>query len=184
MTFLIADFYVIELLWNLAFAFFGGIGSGIDAAGLAPLVEIIFEYTTDIKLLELSNLDCPILRKLMIEAPGPYHHSVVVGSMVEAAASEIGANPLMAKVCGYYHDIGKVKKPLYFIENQTSGKNKHDKLAPAMSRRILIAHVKDGVDIAREHKLGQKIVDTIQQSHGTSMMISFFEKAKQLKGDK
>jgi len=184
MTFLIADFYVIELLWNLAFAFFGGIGSGIVAAGIAPLVEIIFEYTTDIKLLELSNLDCPILRKLMIEAPGTYHHSVIVGSMVEAAASEIGANPLMAKVCGYYHDIGKVKKPLYFIENQTSGKNKHDKLAPAMSRRILIAHVKDGVDIAREHKLGQKIVDTIQQSHGTSMMIYFFEKAKQLKGDK
>ena len=184
MTFLTADFYVIELLWNLAFAFFGGIGSGIVAAGLAPLVEIIFEYTTDIKLLELSNLDCPILRKLMIEAPGTYHHSVIVGSMVEAAASEIGANPLMAKVCGYYHDIGKVKKPLYFIENQTGGKNKHDKLAPAMSRRILIAHVKDGVDIAREHKLGQKIVDTIQQSHGTSMMIYFFEKAKQLKGDK
>jgi len=91
---------------------------------------------------------------------------------------------LMAKVCGYYHDIGKVKKPLYFIENQINGKNKHDKLAPSMSRRILIAHVKDGVDIAREHKLGQKIVDTIQQSHGTSLMFYFFEKAKQLKGDK
>ncbi len=184
MTFLSADFYVIELLWNLAFAFLGGIGSGIVAAGLAPLVEIIFEYTTDIKLLELSNLDCPILRKLMIEAPGTYHHSVIVGSMVEAAASEIGANPLMAKVCGYYHDIGKVKKPLYFIENQINGKNKHDKLAPSMSRRILIAHVKDGVEIAREHKLGQKIVDTIQQSHGTSLISFFYEKAKQLKGDK
>ena len=184
MTFLIADFYIIELMWNLAFAFLGGVGSGIVAAGLAPLVEIIFEYTTDIKLLELSNLDCPILRKLMIEAPGTYHHSVIVGSMVEAAASEIGANPLMAKVCGYYHDIGKVKKPLYFIENQANGKNKHDKLAPSMSRRILIAHVKDGVDIAREHKLGQTIVDTIQQSHGTSLMGYFYEKAKQLKGDK
>ncbi len=184
MTFLSADFYIIELLWNLLFAFLGGIGSGIVAAGLAPLVEIIFEYTTDIKLLELSNLDTPILRKLMMEAPGTYHHSVVVGSMVEAAASEIGANPLMAKVCGYYHDIGKVKKPLYFIENQTNGKNKHDKLAPSMSRRILIAHVKDGVEIARENKLGQTIVDTIQQSHGTSLISYFYEKAKQLKGDK
>ncbi len=184
MTFLSADFYVSELLWNLSFAFLGGIGSGIVAAGLAPLVEIIFEYTTDIKLLELSNLDCPILRKLMIEAPGTYHHSVIVGSMVEAAASEIGANPLMAKVCGYYHDIGKVKKPLYFIENQSNGKNKHDKLAPSMSRRILIAHVKDGVEIAMEHKLGQTIADTIQQSHGTSLISYFYEKAKQLKGDK
>jgi putative nucleotidyltransferase with HDIG domain len=184
MTFLSADFYMIDLLWNLLFAFLGGIGSGIVAAGLAPLVEIIFEYTTDIKLLELSNLDTPILRKLMMEAPGTYHHSVVVGSMVEAAASEIGANPLMAKVCGYYHDIGKVKKPLYFIENQVTGKNKHDKLAPSMSRRILIAHVKDGVEIARENKLGQTIVDTIQQSHGTSLISYFYEKAKLLKGDK
>jgi putative nucleotidyltransferase with HDIG domain len=184
LTFLGANFYLIEMLWNLTFAFLGGIGAGIVAAGLAPLVEIIFEYTTDIKLLELSNLDCPMLRKLMIEAPGTYHHSVVVGSMVEAAASEIGANPLMAKVCGYYHDIGKVRKPLYFIENQANGKNKHDKLAPSMSRRILIAHVKDGVDIARELKLGQIIVDTIQQSHGTSLMSYFFEKAKQLKADK
>jgi putative nucleotidyltransferase with HDIG domain len=184
MTFLNANFYVVDLMWNSLFAFLGGVGSGIVAAGLAPLVEIIFEYTTDIKLLELSNLDCPILRKLMIEAPGTYHHSVVVGSMVEAAASEIGANPLLAKVGGYYHDIGKVRKPLYFIENQVNGKNKHDKLAPSMSRRILIAHVKDGVDIARELKLGQSIVDAIQQSHGTSLMRYFFDKAKQLKGDK
>lgn len=184
MTFLSSNFYVVDLMWNSLFAFLGGVGSGIVAAGLAPLVEIIFAYTTDIKLLELSNLDCPILRKLMIEAPGTYHHSVVVGSMVEAAASEIGANPLLAKVGGYYHDIGKVRKPLYFIENQVNGKNKHDKLAPSMSRRILIAHVKDGVDIARELKLGQAIVDAIQQSHGTSLMRYFFEKAKQLKGDK
>ena len=184
MTFLNANFYVVDLMWNSLFAFLGGVGSGIVAAGLAPLVEIIFEYTTDIKLLELSNLDCPILRKLMIEAPGTYHHSVVVGSMVEAAASEIGANPLLAKVGGYYHDIGKVRKPLYFIENQVNGKNKHDKLAPSMSRRILIAHVKDGVDIARDLKLGQSIVDAIQQSHGTSLMRYFFDKAKQLKGDK
>jgi len=184
LTFLSVSFYIGEFFWNWGFAFLGGIGSGIVAAGFTPLIELIFDYTTDIKLLELSNLDCPILRKLMIEAPGTYHHSVVVGSMVEAAASEIGANPLMAKVCGYYHDIGKVKKPLYFIENQTHGRNKHDKLAPSMSRRILIAHVKDGADIAREIKLGQKIVDTILQSHGTSLMSYFYEKARQLKGDK
>ncbi|UCD33488.1 MAG: HDIG domain-containing protein [Desulfobacterales bacterium] len=118
----------------------------------------------------------------MIEAPGTYHHSVVVGSMVEAAASEIGANPLLAKVCGYYHDIGKIKKPMYFIENQTNGINKHDKLAPSMSSLILISHVRDGVDMAKKYKLGAVILDTIKQSHGTSLISFFYEKAKQLKG--
>jgi putative nucleotidyltransferase with HDIG domain len=161
----------------------GGIGTGIVSAGIVPLLEIAFDYTTDISLPELSNLDRSILRRLMIEAPGTYHHSVIVGSLVEAAAAEIGANPLLAKVCGYYHDIGKIKKPLYFIENQTDGKNKHDKLAPSMSKRILIAHVKDGVEMAGKYKLGRVITDTIRQSHGTSLISYFYEKAKQLKGE-
>ena len=164
---------ITKLLWDWAFAFTGGVGAGIVTAGITPLIEIAFGYTTDIKLLELANLDQPILRRLMIEAPGTYHHSVVVGTMVEAAASEIDANSLLAKVCGYYHDIGKIKKPLYFIENQTNGINRHDKLAPSMSSLILIAHIKDGVEIARKNKLGQVIIDTISQSHGTSL-ISFF----------
>lgn len=171
------------LAWDSSLAFIGGITSGIITLGIAPLVEMAFGYTTDITLLELANLDRPILRRLMIEAPGTYHHSVIVGSLVEAAATEIGANPLLAKVCGYYHDIGKVKKPLYFIENQTDGRNKHDKLAPSMSSLILIAHVKDGVDIAQKQKLGQIIMDTIQQHHGTSLIHYFFEKAKQIKGE-
>jgi putative nucleotidyltransferase with HDIG domain len=119
----------------------------------------------------------------MIEAPGTYHHSVIVGSMVEAAASEINANSLLAKVCGYYHDIGKVKQPLYFIENQANGRNKHDKLAPSMSSLILIAHIKTGVEVARENRLGQEIIDTIRQHHGTSLIQYFYEKAKQLKGE-
>ena len=123
-----------KLMWDWGFAFSGGIGAGIVTAGIAPLVEIAFDYTTDIKLLELANLDQPILRRLMLEAPGTYHHSVIVGTMVEAAASEIGANPSLAKVCGYFHDIGKIKKPLYFIENQANGVNRHDKLAPSMSK--------------------------------------------------
>ena len=114
----------------------------------------------------------------MIEAPGTYHHSVIVGSLVEAAATQIGANPLLAKVCGYYHDIGKIRKPLYFIENQAEGRNKHDKLAPSMSSLILIAHIKDGVETARENKLGQVIIDTIRQHHGTSIIKFFYEKAK------
>jgi hypothetical protein len=177
-----ADFAGLKLLWDWGLAFLGGIVSAIVTVGIAPLLEMSFRYTTDITLLELANLDRPILRQLMIEAPGTYHHSVIVGSMSEAAAADIGANPLMAKVCGYYHDIGKVKKPLYFIENQANGVNRHDKLAPSMSSLILIAHVKDGVDIARQNKLGQPIIDTIQQHHGTSLISYFFEKAKHLKG--
>jgi hypothetical protein len=182
------DLYLAELsgaklLWDWAFAFMGGIGAGIVAAGIVPLVEIAFGYTTDISLLELASLDRPILRRLMIEAPGTYHHSVIVGSLVEAAASEIGANPLLAKVCGYYHDIGKIKKPLYFIENQKGGINKHDHLAPSMSSLILISHIKYGVEIARKHKLGQIITDNIRQHHGTSIIKYFYEKARQQKGD-
>ena len=172
-----ADMADLKMVWDCTFALVGGIGAGVVAAGLAPLIEIAFNYTTDIKLLELANLDRPLLRQLMIEAPGTYHHSVVVGSLVEAAADEIGANPLLAKVCGYYHDIGKIKKPLYFIENQRDGKNRHDKLAPSMSKTILIAHVKDGVAMARENKLGQVIIDTIRQSHGTSLIKYFYIKA-------
>ncbi len=177
------DCFSFDFIWNLVFAFIGGIGAGAVTTGIAPLFEMIFDYTSDIKLLELANLDRPILRRLMLEAPGTYHHSVVVGSMVEAAAAEIGVNPLAAKVCGYYHDIGKLKKPLYFIENQTNGKNKHDKLAPSMSSLILISHIKDGVEIARQNKLGDIIINAIQQHHGTSLISYFYGKAKKIKGD-
>ncbi len=144
---------------------------------------MIFGYTTDIKLLELANLERPILRKLMLEAPGTYHHSVIVGSLGEAAAATIGANPLLAKVSGYYHDVGKIKKPLYFIENQIACKNKHDKLAPSMSSLILTSHVRDGVEIAKRYRLGKAIVDIIQQHHGTSLIVYFYEKSKKLKGE-
>jgi hypothetical protein len=170
-------------VWSGAFAFLGGIGAGVVAAGVVPLAEIAFGYTTDISLLELANLERPVLRQLMIAAPGSYHHSVIIGSMVEAAAAEIGANPLLAKVTGYYHDIGKIKKPQYFIENQRNGKNKHDRLAPSMSSLILIAHIKEGVEIAREHKLCPVIIDGIRQHHGTSLIRYFYEKARQLKGE-
>lgn len=172
-----------KIFWDWAFAFAGGVTAGILTAGIVPLLEMAFGYTTDITLLELANLERPILRRLMLEAPGTYHHSVVVGSMVEAAAAEIGANPVLAKVCGYYHDIGKIKKPLYFIENQTDGRNRHDKLAPSMSSLILISHVKDGVEIAKQHKLGQEIIDTIRQHHGASLIRFFYEKAKKIKGE-
>lgn len=174
---------IVKLMWDWAFAFSGGIVVSIISLGLAPLIEMVFGYKTDVTLLELANLDRPILRRLMLEAPGTYHHSVVVGTMVEAAAAEIGANSLKAKVCGYYHDIGKINKPLYFIENQSDGKNKHDKLAPSMSALILISHIKDGVEIARAHKLGQEIIDVIRQHHGTSLISFFYDRAKQQKGE-
>ncbi len=173
----------LKLVWDWAFGILGGLSAGILTTGLAPVVEMTFAYTTDIKLLELANLDRPVLRQLMLEAPGTYHHSVIVGNLVEAAADTVGANPLLAKVGGYYHDIGKIKKPLYFIENQLAGKNKHDKLAPSMSSLILTSHVKDGVETAKRHRLGNAIVDVIQQHHGSSLITFFYEKAKKLKGE-
>ncbi len=173
----------LKLVWDWAFGLFGGMSSGILTTGFAPVVEMTLAYTTDIKLLELSNLDRPILRKLMLEAPGTYHHSVIVGSLGEAAAAAIGANPLLAKVSGYYHDIGKIEKPLYFIENQGTGKNRHDKLAPSMSSLIITSHVRDGVETAKRNRLGKAIVDIIQQHHGTGLISYFYEKAKRLKGE-
>ncbi len=165
----------------------GGLFAGVIVSGLSPLVEFIFGYTTDSKLLELANLDQPVLKELLLQAPGSYHHSVIVANMVEAAAESIGANPLLAKVAAYYHDVGKIKKPLYFIENQ-AGENKHEKLAPSMSALILIAHVKDGVELARQAKLGREIRDIIAQHHGTSLITYFYDKAvkaaEKEKGDK
>lgn len=176
-------FFGVEVLWDWGFALQAGIVAGMITTGIAPLIELAFGFTTDITLLEFANFEQPLLRRLMIEAPGTYHHSVIVGSLVEAAAADIGANPLLAKVCGYYHDIGKLKQPLYFIENQMDGKNRHDKLAPSMSSLILISHVKAGVDLAKKNKLGEAIIDTIQQHHGSSIITYFYEKAKQQKGE-
>ncbi len=172
-----------NLVWDWAFGLLGGVSSGILTTGFAPVVEMTFAYTTGIKLLELANLDRPILRKLMLQTPGTYHHSVIVGSLGEAGAATIGANPLLAKVSGYYHDIGKIRKPLYFIENQEARKNRHDKLAPSMSSLILTSHVRDGVEMAKSDKLGKAIVDIIQQHHGTSLITYFYEKARKLKGE-
>lgn len=167
-----------QLGYKIVLGLFGGLLSAVVVNGIIPLVESLFKYTTDIKLLELANMNSPILRELMVQAPGTYHHSMIVGSLVEAAAEEIGANPLLSRVAAYYHDIGKVRKPLYFIENAGGQRNKHDKLAPSMSALILTSHVKDGVELARERKLGSPIVDIIQQHHGTALIKFFYEKAK------
>ncbi|HJX34205.1 MAG TPA: HDIG domain-containing protein, partial [Desulfatiglandales bacterium] len=169
----------VETLVALTLGFIGGVLAGVIATGIIPLAEMIFDFTTDMKLLELANLDQPLLRELMVQAPGTYHHSVIVSSMVEATAKAIKANPLIAKVSAYYHDIGKMGKPLYFIENQAGGENRHDKLAPSMSNLILISHVKEGVELAQKHKLGREIIDIIQQHHGKSLISYFYSKARE-----
>ncbi len=176
--FLTGRSFEVDLLWKLCFGFFGGVASAVVVNGTIPLIESFFKYTTDIKLLELANMNSPILRQLMIEAPGTYHHSILVGNLAEAAAEAINANPLLTRVAAYYHDIGKIKKPLYFIENSGGQRNKHDKLAPSMSALILTSHVKDGVELAREHKLGAEIIDIIQQHQGTTLIKFFYERAK------
>ncbi len=174
---------IIIILKETALAFSGGVVSGIISAGLTPLIEMIFGYTTEIKLLEFANLDQPIMKRLMIEAPGTYNHSVIVATLAEAAASAINANRLKTKVCAYYHDIGKLGQPLYFIENQANGKNKHDKISPSMSALILIKHVKKGIELAKENKLSTEVIDTIQQHHGTTLIKYFYNKHIQQKGE-
>jgi putative nucleotidyltransferase with HDIG domain len=159
--------------------FIGGVLAGVISTGIIPLVEMAFDFTTDLKLLELANLDQPLLRELMVQAPGTYHHSVIVSNMVEATAKAINANPQLAKVSAYYHDIGKIRKPLYFIENQMGVENRHDNLAPSMSSLVLISHVKDGMELAKEHKLGREITDIIQQHHGKCLITYFYQKARE-----
>jgi putative nucleotidyltransferase with HDIG domain len=140
------------------------------------VVELMFGYASDIKLLELANLNHPALKDLIVQAPGTYHHSIILGSLAEAAAEAIGANPLLARSCAYYHDIGKGRNPLYFGENQ-KGENRHDALAPAMSALIIKRHVTDGLEMARRYKLPKKVVDVIAQHHGTRLVGFFHHKA-------
>lgn len=176
-TLLLEQWILLRVLTNAFFGLFGGVFAGILVTGFTPLVEMSFGYVTDIKLLELATMDQPLLQELMVQAPGTYHHSIIVGNMVEAAAKSIGANSLLAKVAAYYHDIGKIKKPLYFIENQFDCENRHEKLSPSMSSLILISHVKDGIELAGQHRLGKAIQDIIAQHHGTSFISFFYKKA-------
>ena len=171
--------FSMQTIYVCFFAVIGGVLNAGLVSGFIPVIETLFHYTTDIKLLELANLNSPLLRELMIKAPGTYHHSVVVGNLVEAAAEAINANPLLARVAAYYHDIGKASKPLYFIENQNGEENRHDKLTPSMSALILISHIKEGAELAREKHLGQPIIDIIRQHHGTGLIKFFYERAKQ-----
>jgi len=142
------------------------------------MLEYLFKVSTDIRLLELSDLNHPLLKKLVMDAPGTYHHSLIVGNLAESAAEVVGAKPLLARVGAYFHDIGKIKKPEYFSENEWQGKSRHDDLIPSMSSLIIISHVKDGVDLAKKYGLNQDIVDIIEQHHGTSLVYFFYKRAQ------
>ena len=166
-----------EVFFNAIAGFVGGMLSSFVVMAVVPFIETIFNYTTDLKLLELSNLSHPLMQEMVVKAPGTYHHSLVVGTMCEAAAKEIGANALLAKVMAYYHDIGKMDHAQYFIENQRPGSNPHDHISPYMSKTILVAHVKDGAELGMKHKLGRPIIDGILQHHGTTLISYFYNKA-------
>src|SRR5437764_3824457 len=159
------------------------IGNGIVTAtivgGIIPMFEHLFQVTTDISWLEASDLNHPLLRRMTIEAPGTYHHSLVVANLAEAAAEAIGANATLCRVCSYFHDVGKLVKPEYYTENMAFGRNPHDDLAPTMSALIIIAHVKEGVDLALKHRLNQRMIDIIQEHHGTSLVRYFYQRALQ-----
>lgn len=147
---------------------------------LSPFLEMAFRYTTRFRLMELMSLEQPLLQELMVTAPGTYHHSLIVANMVEAGAKGIGANSLLCKVAALYHDIGKLAKPEYFIENQFGSRNRHDKLTPSMSALVITTHVKRGVELGEKHRLGQEIVDIIRQHHGSRVIRFFYQKAVDL----
>jgi putative nucleotidyltransferase with HDIG domain len=155
--------------------------TGVATVGIAgmllPALEAFFQRTTSISWLELADLNHPLMRRLSIEAPGTYHHSLVVANLAEAAAESIGANASMCRVCSYFHDIGKLTKPEYFIENMDPEDNPHDDLTARMSALVLIAHVKDGVDLAIKHGLNSRITDVIEQHHGNSLVWYFYRRA-------
>jgi putative nucleotidyltransferase with HDIG domain len=159
-----------------------GVALAFVVSGVLPVLESLFQLTTDISWLELSDLNHKLLRRMQLEAPGTFHHSLVVASLSESAAEAVGANASMCRVCAYFHDIGKINKPEYFIENQLGGtENPHDSLTPTMSALIIVAHVKDGVDLALKHHLNPRVIDVIREHHGTSLVSYFYRRAQERK---
>jgi cyclic-di-AMP phosphodiesterase PgpH len=167
-----------EIFIETGYTAIGILLSGILAVGLLPFFESIFDVVTNIKLLELSNPNQPLMKKLLMEAPGTYHHSMMVANLAEAAAEVVGGNPVIARVGAYYHDIGKTKRPYFFGENQMGKENPHDKITPNLSTLIILSHTKDGLEMAREHKIPKVIQDIIEQHHGTTLVKYFYYKLK------
>lgn len=174
---------VLDVSKKAAFTFIGSILSGILTVGFLPFFETTFDIITTTKLLELSNPNNLLLRRLLLEAPGTYNHSILVGNLAELAAQNVGGSPLLARVGAYYHDIGKIKRPYFFKENQMGNENPHDKISPYLSTLIIISHVKDGLELAKEYKLPKVIQDMIKQHHGTSLVKYFYVTAKNSSDD-
>jgi len=169
----------VQVVANQALAgLIGGLVAAFLAALLIPLFEMLFNITTDLTLLELSDMSHPLLQRLAMEAPGTYHHSIVVANLGEAAATRIGANPLLVRVGAYYHDIGKLAKPEFFSENMNLRDNPHDDLSPSMSTLVITSHVKEGSSLARRFKLPRCVVDAVEQHHGTGIVSFFYHRAK------
>jgi len=169
---------IFSILMGTSFGFINAVVSVFLLIGLLPLFEKFTETTTDITLFEWSDLNLPLLKKLSVTAPGTYNHSIIVGNLAEAAAESIGVDSILTRVASYYHDIGKMLKPEYFIENQMGIKNPHNKLTPQLSCIILISHVKEGIEIAQRAGLPNEIIKIIREHHGSSLIVPFFEKAK------
>ncbi len=170
----------LQLGFDMLCAFAGGLLVTAVASFAVPILESLLAITTDIKLVELSNTNLPLLRRLAFEAPGTFQHSLMVANLSKEACEAIGADPVLAYAAGLYHDVGKVQRPEYFVENQR-GQNRHDKLLPSMSALILLNHVKDGLELAREHGLPQVILDAVQQHHGTRLIKYFYHRAMEMK---
>lgn len=176
-------FFTVECLDNMLFAILGGVFVVALTLALPPLIESWFPVVSDIRLLELQDLNHPLLSRMAVVAPGTYHHSIIVGNLAEDAAEAIGANPLLARVGSYFHDIGKMHKPDYFIENQRDGVNRHDNLSPSMSVLIITSHVTKGLEWARECRLIPQIQDMIAEHHGTQVIQYFYHRAKEQEGE-
>ena len=167
-----------SMLWTLSTVAIGApIVLTLLMSGALPPIEGLFRITTRVRWQEMADLNHPLLKRMTLEAPGTFQHSLAVANLAEAACEAIGANSTMARVCAYFHDIGKLVKPEYFTENMRHDRNPHDDLAPTMSTLIIVAHVKEGISLALEHRLNQEIIDVIQQHHGTSLVFFFYKKA-------
>lgn len=169
---------IAEVARKTSFTLAGSIISGVLTIGFLPFFESTFDIVTTIKLLELSNPNNPLLKKLLMEAPGTYHHSILVGNLSEVAAEEVGGNPVLARVASYYHDIGKIKRPYFFKENQIGNDNPHNKISPNLSTLIITSHVKEGEELAKDYKIPSVIQDIIKQHHGTTLVKYFYLTAK------
>ncbi|ECR3486089.1 TPA: HD family phosphohydrolase [Listeria innocua] len=173
----------VSTLMAIGYAFLGGFGAFILGVGVIPLFETIFGLLTTSRLVELANPNHPLLKKILMKAPGTYHHSMMVANLAEACADKIGANSLLVRVGCFYHDIGKTLRPPYFVENQLQGINPHDRLTPEQSRDIILSHTKDGAEILKENHMPQPIIDIALQHHGTTLLKYFYYKAKETNPD-